>query len=361
MTPFLFFAPIVYFVSGLYNVKHSRNTMPALLLILLFSASLHGSPPPELLHASYDTTREFFKEYNALFSQFWVSMGGKTPRIFQSHGGSGKQARTVIDGLRADVVSLALAYDVDMLHQKAGLIAPAWQQRLPHNSSPFTSTIVFLVRQGNPKGIRDWADLTQKGVTVVTPNPKTSGGARWIYLAAWAYAQSQPKGDSAKAYAFVKALYGNAPILDAAARASTTSFAQRHLGDVLLTWENEAHLALRELGSDRFEIVIPSLSIVAEPPVTWVDQNTNRRGTLSLAMAYVHYLYHPSAQDLAAQHFLRPRLQSVADRYAARFPPLQLVTVQDAFGGWYNAQQKHFADGGTFDQILQPPHQKHHP
>ena len=245
--------------------------MPTLFLILILSPLIYGSAKPELLHASFDTTREFFKEYNALFTQFWVSMGGEPPQIYQSHGGSGKQARTVIDGLRADVVSLALAYDVDMLHQKAGLVDSAWEQRLPHHSAPFTSTIVFLVRQGNPKGIRDWADLTQKGVTVVAPNPKTSGGARWIYLAAWAYAQSRPGGDSVRAHAFVKALYNNAPILDAASRASTTSFAQRQLGDVLLTWENEAHLALRELGSDRFEILIPSLSIVAEPLVTWVD------------------------------------------------------------------------------------------
>ncbi len=271
----------------------------------------------------------------------------------QSHGGSGKQARSVVDGLEADVVTLALAYDVDAV-ARGGLIAPGWQQRLPQNASPYTSTIVFLVRKGNPKQLRDWDDLVKPGLQVITPNPKTSGGARWNYLAAWAHAARKPGGDEVKAKAFVKALYKNVPVLDSGARGATTTFVERGIGDVLLAWENEAFLAVEQLGKGRFEIVAPSSSILAEPPVAVVDKNVDRHGTRAVAQAYLEFLYTPEGQELAAKSFYRPRDPAVAARHAARFPKIDLVTVDGAFGGWTAAQAKHFADGGMFDQIYAP-------
>jgi len=303
-----------------------------------------------LLNVSYDPTRELYDEYNKLFLQRWKEKSGKTFSIRQSHGGSGKQARTVIDGLQADVVTLALAYDIDALAAKARLLPSNWQERLPHNSSPYTSTIVFLVRKGNPKGIRDWGDLVRPGVSVITPNPKTSGGARWNYLAAWAWALKQPGGSAAKAEDFVGRLYRNVPILDTGARGALTTFAQRGIGDVFISWENEALLAVNEVGKGNFEIVTPSLSILAEPPVAVVDKVALRRGTMDAARAYLEGLYTPEAQEIIARHYYRPRDPQVAARYAARFPSLELVTIAD-FGGWATAQQTHFADGGTFDRV----------
>ena len=303
-----------------------------------------------LLNVSYDPTRELYDEYNKLFVQRWKEKTGKTFSIRQSHGGSGKQARTVIDGLQADVVTLALAYDIDALAARARLLPSNWQERLPHNSSPYTSTIVFLVRKGNPKGIRDWGDLVRTGVSVITPNPKTSGGARWNYLAAWAWALKQPGGNAATAEDFVGKLYKNVPILDTGARGALTTFAQRGIGDVFISWENEAFLAVNEIGKGNFEIVTPSLSILAEPPVAVVDKVALRHGTMDAARAYLEGLYTPEAQDIIARHYYRPRDPQVAARYTAKFPSLELVTIAD-FGGWANAQQTHFADGGTFDRI----------
>jgi sulfate transport system substrate-binding protein len=273
--------------------------------------------------------------------------------VRQSHGGSGKQARAVIDGLEADVVTLALAYDIDAIAEK-GYLPANWQKRLPYNSSPYTSTIVFVVRKGNPKGIKDWGDLVKPGVSVVTPNPKTSGGARWNYLAAWGYALRQPGGDEAKARDFVSRLYRNVPVLDSGARGSTTTFVEREIGDVLLAWENEAFLAVKEMGKDDFEIVMPSISVLAEPPVALVDKIADKRGTRAAAQAYLDYLYSPEGQELAAKHYYRPRDPAVAERHRERFPQLQLFTVDEAFGGWAKAQAAHFKDGGTFDQIYQP-------
>jgi sulfate/thiosulfate-binding protein len=306
--------------------------------------------PVELLNVSYDPTRELYQEFNAAFAKQWQEQTGQAVTIKQSHGGSGSQARAVIDGLEADVVTLALAYDLDAI-QKAGLIASDWQTRLADNSAPYTSTIVFLVRKGNPKGITDWGDLVKPGVAVITPNPKTSGGARWNYLAAWGYALRQPGGDDAKAKDFVARLYANAPVLDSGARASTTTFTQRGLGDVLIAWENEAFLAVNELGKDKYEIVAPSLSILAEPPVAVVDKNVDKRGTRAVAQAYLDYLYTEAGQELAAKHYYRPRLAAVAAKHANQFPPLKLFTIAEVFGGWNQAQATHFADGGVFDQI----------
>jgi sulfate/thiosulfate transport system substrate-binding protein len=304
----------------------------------------------KLLNVSYDPTRELYKAYDALFAAEWKRRGAKTAvTVEQSHGGSGKQARAVIDGLQADVVTLALAGDVDKISE-AGLIAPGWEKRLPENSAPYTSTIVFLVRKGNPKGIRDWNDLAKPGVQVITPNPKTSGGARWNYLAAWGYALRQPGGDEAKAQALLQAIYKNVPVLDSGARGSTTTFAQRGIGDVLLAWENEAFLAIAELGADKLEMVAPSISILAEPSVAVVDKVVDKNGTRALAEAYLQYLYSEPAQDLVAKNFYRPRNQAVAARYANQFKPLQMTTIAD-FGGWAAVQKKHFADGGLFDQI----------
>jgi sulfate transport system substrate-binding protein len=303
-----------------------------------------------LLNVSYDPTRELYVEYNAAFARYWKAKTGQTVKFRQSHGGSGKQARTVIDGLAADVVTLALAADIDAIARQGKLLPLNWQSRLPHNSSPYTSTIVFLVRKGNPKAIRDWGDLIRPGIDVITPNPKTSGGARWNYLAGWAWALKQPGGTERSAEEFIRKLYKNVPVLDTGARGSTTTFVQRGIGDVLLAWENEALLAIQELGPGKVEIVIPSLSILAEPPVAVIDKVVLRHGTRDVAQAYVRYLYSKEGQEIAARHFYRPTDPEIAARYASRFPPLNLVTIAD-FGGWANAQAKHFGDGGVFDRI----------
>jgi sulfate transport system substrate-binding protein len=308
----------------------------------------------ELLNVSYDPTRELYEAIDGAFTQYWKDKTGEEVVIGASHGGSGKQARAVIDGLEADVVTLALAYDIDEIAARTGLIAKDWQSRLPNNSAPYTSTIVFLVRKGNPKGIQDWPDLVKPDVQVITPNPKTSGGARWNYLAAWGYALKQPGGNADTAREFVTELYTHVPVLDTGARASAATFAQRGIGDVLLAWENEAQLALKELGPDEFEIVIPSLSILAEPPVAVVDGNVDEHGTRAVAEAYLQFLYTPEAQALIAQNFYRPRDPVVAEQYAASFPQLPLFTVDEMFGGWQKAQAEHFADGGVFDQIYLP-------
>jgi len=305
----------------------------------------------ELLNVSYDPTRELYQDFNKAFARQWKLKTSQDLVVKQSHGGSGKQARAVIDGLEADVVTLALAYDIDEIHNKAKLIPGNWQKRLPGNSSPYTSTVVFLVRKGNPKKIRDWVDLVKSGVKVITPNPKTSGGARWNYLAAWAYALMQQGGSGARAKDFVTRLYRNVPVLDSGARGATTTFVQRGQGDVLITWENEAYLAMNELGRDRFEIVVPSLSILAEPPVSVVDRVVDRKGTRKVAEEYLKYLYSPEGQEIVARHYFRPFDKKVAARYAGQFPRLKLVTIDDTFGGWARAQQTHFADGGVFDQI----------
>lgn len=307
-----------------------------------------------LLNVSYDPTREFYTDFNALFDRHWKAKTGDSVTVQQSHGGSGKQARSVIDGLEADVVTLALAYDIDEISAKGKLLPADWQKRLPHNSAPYTSTIVFLVRKGNPKGIKDWDDLVKPDVSVVTPNPKTSGGARWNYLAAWTHALRQSGGDDAKARDFVSRLYRNVPVLDSGARGSTTTFVEREIGDVLLTWENEAFLAVKERGRGEFEIVMPSTSILAEPPVAVIDQYADKHGVRAAAQAYLEYLYSPEAQELAAKHYYRPRDPTVAARYRAQFPALKLFTVDETFGGWAKAQAAHFKDGGTFDQIYQP-------
>ena len=304
----------------------------------------------ELLNASYDPTRELYVEYNAAFARHWQATTGGTVAIKQSHGGSGKQARSVIEGLRADVVTLALAGDIDAIASHAKLLPADWQQRLPDRASPYTSTIVFLVRKGNPKAIRDWVDLVKPDVAVITPNPKTSGGARWNYLAAWAYGRRHFGGDPG-ARRFITDLFQRVPVLDSGARGATTTFVQRGLGDVLLSWESEAFLALKEFGTDRFEIVVPSLSILAEPPVAVVDRVAAKKGTTKVARAYLEYLYSDVAQEIVAKHFYRPRSTKIAAKYAAQFPTLQLVTIDDEFGGWTSAQQTHFADGGVFDQI----------
>jgi sulfate/thiosulfate transport system substrate-binding protein len=318
--------------------------------------ALSGAPRAEttLLNVSYDPTREFYKEYNEAFIAHWKAETGEDVSIDQSHGGSGKQARSVIDGLEADVVTLALAYDIDAIVQHSDLISKDWAKKFTHNSAPYTSTIVFLVRKGNPKNIKDWNDLVREDVEVITPNPKTSGGARWNYLAAWAYALKQPGGDEAKAQQFVANLYSHVPVLDTGARGSTTTFVQRGIGDVLLAWENEAFLAIEELGKDEVEIVVPSASILAEPPVAVVDKNVDAKGTRRVAEAYLAYLYSPEGQEIAAKHFYRPTDSTVAAKYAANFPKIPMVTIDDTFGGWQQAQQKHFADGGIFDQIYKP-------
>ena len=304
-----------------------------------------------LLNVSYDPTRELYQEVNVAFAKAWKARTGETVSIRGSHGGSGKQARAVIDGLEADVVTLALAYDIDEIAERAGLIASDWQKRLPHRSVPYTSTCVFLVRKGNPKGIRDWDDLVKPGVSVVTPNPKTSGGARWGYLAAYGYALKQPGGSEAKAKDFVARLYSNVPVLDSGARAATLTFAERGIGDVLIAWEDEAQLAAREVGAGKFDVVYPSVSILAEPPVAVVDKVVDRRATRAVAQAYLEFLYTPEGQDIAARHYYRPIDAKVAARYDAQFPKLALFTIDEVFGGWAKAQRTHFADGGVFDQI----------
>ena len=327
----------------------------ASLALLLLQPPLAGiSKDVTLLNASYDPTREFYQEFNAAFSKHWESKTGQRVTIQQSHAGSGKQARAVIEGLEADVVTLALAYDIDAIARGGRLMAGDWQKRLPDNSSPYTSTVVFLVRKGNPKGIRDWDDLARPTVSVITPNPKTSGGARWNYLAAYGFALKRSSGDEAKGLEFVRLLYKNVPVLDSGARGAATTFIQRSIGDVLITWENEAILALHELGKGQFEMVTPSVSILAEPPVAMVDRVTKRRGTLEVARAYLEYLYSDAGQALAAKHYYRPRLASVAEKYRGQFPNVQLFTIDEVFGGWAKAHAKHFGEGGIFDQIYRP-------
>jgi sulfate/thiosulfate transport system substrate-binding protein len=304
----------------------------------------------KLLNVSYDPTRELYQDFNAAFAKSWKARTGQDVTVSQSHGGSGKQARSVIDGLEADVVTLALAYDVDAV-AKSGLIAPNWQTRLPNNSAPYTSTIVFLVRKGNPKKIHDWNDLTRPGVAVITPNPKTSGGARWNYLAAWGYALGKLGNDPNKAKDFVSRIYKNVPVLDTGARGSTVTFVERGIGDVLIAWENEALLAAKQLGKGELQVVAPSVSILAEPPVAVVDKVAAKHKTVQAATAYLQYLYTPEGQEIAAKHYYRPRNQAVAAKYAAQFPKVQLFTIDQVFGGWTKAQKIHFADGGVFDQI----------
>jgi sulfate/thiosulfate-binding protein len=306
-----------------------------------------------LLNVSYDPTRELYQDFNAAFAKQWKAKTGDTVTIKQSHGGSGKQARTVIDGLQADVVTLALAYDIDAIGER-GLLAPAWQKRLQHNSAPYTSTIVFLVRKGNPKAIKDWGDLVKPGIAVITPNPKTSGGARWNHLAAWGYALRLPGGSEASARDFIGKLYKNVPVLDSGARGATTTFVERGIGDVLLAWENEALLAIKELGPDKVEIVAPSVSILAEPPVSVVDKVVDKRGTRKVAEAYLQYLYSDEGQLIAAKNYYRPVVEKIAKQYAAQYPKVKLFTVDEVAGGWTKAQKAHFADGGVFDQIYQP-------
>jgi sulfate transport system substrate-binding protein len=329
-----------------------RSSLLLLAAVLLTGTVLAGTAAAAtLLNVSYDPTRELYRDVDAAFLAQWnASHPNDKASIRMSHGGSGKQARSVVDGLPADVVTLALAYDIDALADR-GLLATNWQKRLPDNATPYTSTIVFLVRKGNPKGIRDWGDLVKPGVQVITPNPKTSGGARWNFLAAWGYARKLPGGTDESANAFVKALFQHVPVLDTGARAATNTFVQRGVGDVLLAWENEAFLAQKELGKDAFEIVAPSISILAEPPVAVVDSNAKKHGTQALAEAYLKFLYTPAAQEIIARNFYRPRLASVEAKYSAQFPKLKLFTIDDTFGGWRAAQKRFFADGGVFDQI----------
>ena len=315
---------------------------------------LFGAGPVKLLNVSYDPTRELYTNYNAAFVKYWKAKTGVDVQISQSHAGSGAQARSVIDGLQADVVTLALAYDIDVIAQRAKLLPVDWQKRLPNGSTPYTSTIVFLVRKGNPKKIKDWEDLIKPGVGVITPNPKTSGGARWSYLAAWGFALKTYSGDDSKAQQFVTKLYKNVPVLDSGARGSTTTFVQRGIGDVLLSWENEAYLALNELGKDKFEVVTPPVSILAEPPVSLVDKVAAKHGTTEVAKAYLEYLYSEEGQEIAAKNFYRPRNEKIAAKYAGQYPKVALFTIDDTFGGWTKAQKRHFEDGGVFDKIYSP-------
>ncbi|PPD12335.1 MAG: ABC transporter permease [Methylotenera sp.] len=329
------------------NITHIIAALALALPLTVSAADI------TLLNVSYDPTRELYQDFNAAFSKHWLEKTGDKVTVKTSHGGSGKQARAIIDGLDADVATLALAYDVDQLAEKAKLIPKDWQKRLPHNSSPYTSTIVLLVRKGNPKNIKDWDDLVKPGVSVITPNPKTSGGARWNYLAAWAFAQKKYGNDEAKTKEFVGKLLKNVPVLDTGARGSTTTFVERGIGDVLLAWENEAFLAQKELGVGKFEIVVPSISILAEPPVTVVDKFAKKHGTQKVAKAYLDYLYTEEGQEIAAKNYYRPTLQSVASKYESQFPKVKLVTIDEQFGGWAKAQKVHFSDGGTFDRVYQ--------
>ena len=349
--------------------KRIQSIFALLLVAMLLTGT--AAAQQQLLNVSYDPTRELYADYNAAFTKYWKEKTGQDVAIQQSHGGAGKQARAVIDGLEADVVTLALAYDIDAISEQARLLPNDWQTRLPNNSAPYTSTIVFLVRKGNPKGIKDWDDLVRPGIEVITPNPKTSGGARWNHLAAWGYSLKKSLDDFARlndpaaaadaakaqeeARAFVQALYKNVPVLDSGARGATTTFVQRGIGDVFLAWENEAFLAIQELGPDEVEIVLPSLSILAEPPVTLVDKYAKEHGTIDLAKAYLEYLYSPEGQRIVAKHYYRPRQPEYADPAdIARFPKIELFTIDDVFGGWQKAQKEHFADGGIFDQIYKP-------
>jgi sulfate/thiosulfate-binding protein len=335
-------------------VRRWSTVVVAVVAALSGVMSAGAQPPVTLLNVSYDPTRELYQEFNAAFARYWQQKAGQGVTVRQSHGGSASQARAVIDGLQADVVTLALAYDIDALHQQANLVPANWQARLSFNSAPYVSTIVFVVRKGNPKNIRDWPDTVRPGVAVIAPNPKTSGAARWAYLAAWGFALKRNGGDEGQAREFVRRLYRNVPVLDTGARGATTTFAQRGIGDVLLAWENEALLAVRDLGPDRFDIVIPSVSILAEPPVALVDQVVDRRGTRAVAQAYLEYLYSAEGQDLIGKHYYRPRLAAARARYARQFAPVNLLTIQTPFGGWQRAHAMHFADGAIFDQIYRP-------
>ncbi len=323
----------------------------AATLALVVAAGLAAAKDITLLNVSYDPTRELYQEYNAAFAKYWQTKTGDKLSVKQSHGGSGKQARSVIDGIEADVTTLALAWDIDEIAERSKQIVPDWQKRLKHNSAPYTSTYIFLVRKGNPKGIKDWNDLVKPGVSIITANPKTSGGARWGYLAAYGYALKQPGGNETKAKDFVAKLFSNVPVLDSGARGSTVTFAERGIGDVLLAWENEAWLSLKEFGNDKFDIVYPPTSILAEPPVTVVDKVVDKRGTRDVAQAYLEYLYSPQGQDIAARNYYRPTDATVAAKYAKNVPKIALFTIDDVFGGWAKAQKTHFADGGVFDQI----------
>lgn len=326
--------------------------MLAMAMLCVFASGAWAADV-ELLNVSYDPTRELYQDFNAAFAKHYAATGGKQVTVRPSHGGSGKQARAVIDGLEADVVTLALAYDIDMLAEKGNLLPKDWQKRLPHNSCPYTSTIVFLVRKGNPKGIKDWDDLVKDGVSVITPNPKTSGGARWNYLAAWGYALRKWNNDEAKAQDFVKRLFKNVAVLDTGARGSTTTFAERGMGDVLISWENEAMLAVQKLGPEKFEIVAPSISILAEPPVAVVDSIADRHGTRAVAQAYLEYLYSDEGQEICAKRFYRPVVEAAAKKHEAGFPKMTLFTLAEVFGSWKAAQDRHFAEGGVFDTIAQ--------
>jgi len=334
-------------------IKKILRTAFSVILVLVPSLPASALADITILNVSYDPTRELYQEFNQAFVTYWQAKTGQRVTISQSHGGSGKQARAVIDGLEADVVTLALAYDIDEIGEKSELIKKDWQKRLPHNSAPYTSTIVFLVRKGNPKVIRDWDDLARSGVSVITPNPKTSGGARWNYLAAWGYAIKKFGGNENKAREFVAKLFRNVPVLDSGARGSTTTFVQRRIGDVLLAWENEAFLAVNEIGKNSVEIVIPSVSIRAEPPVAVVEGVAEKHRTGAVAQAYLDYLYSREGQEIAARHYYRPRLKEIAKKYAARFPAITLFSIDELFGSWQKAQKIHFSDGGTFDQIYQ--------
>jgi len=334
-------------------MKSKRTTLTLLAFVFAAISWAHADKPIKLLNVSYDPTRELYQEFNTAFAKHWQKETGEIVEIEQSHGGSGKQARAVIDGLEADVVTLALAYDVDAIANKVQLLPKNWQQRLPNNSAPYTSTIVFLVRKGNPKGVKDWDDLVKEGVSVITPNPKTSGGARWNYLAAWAWALQKWNHDDAEARTFVAQLYQHVPVLDSGARGSTTTFVQRGIGDVLLAWENEAYLALNELGKDKVEIVVPTVSILAEPTVAVVDVFAGRHGTRKVAQAYLEYLYSIEGQTIAAKNYYRPRSEKVDPKYLSVFQKVNLATIDEVFGGWQKAQKTHFEDGGIFDQIYQ--------
>jgi len=327
-------------------------TVGLILLYLIPSFAQGGAVT--LLNVSYDPTRELYKDYNGAFAKYWRAKTGQSVTIEQSHGGSSKQSRAVIDGLEADVVTLALAYDIDAIADKAKLLPANWQSRLPNNSSPYTSTIIFLVRKGNPKGIKDWDDLIRPGVSVITPNPKTSGGARWNYLAAWGYALKKSGGDELKAKDFITKLYKNVPVLDSGARGSTTTFVERGIGDVLIAWENEVLLGAKDLGQDKFDIVVPSASILCEPSVSIVDKVVDKKGTRTVAQAYLEYLYSPEGQEIAARRYYRPRSEAVAKKYSSQFPKMKLFTLAEIIGDWQKTQKIHFADGGIFDQVYQP-------
>lgn len=334
-------------------MKFSKTLQALLVAAAIFSGTA-AAQDVSLLNVSYDPTRELYSDFNKAFAKAWEAKNKQKVTVKQSHGGSGKQARSVIDGLDADVVTLALAYDIDEIAERAKLLPADWQKKLPNNASPYTSTIVFLVRKGNPKKIKDWDDLAKPGVSVITPNPKTSGGARWNYLAAWGYALKKPGGSEAKAREFVSSIYKNVAVLDSGARGSTTTFVERGIGDVFISWENEAFLAIKELGPDKFEIVVPSVSILAEPPVAIVDKVVDRKGTRKVAQAYLEHLYTEEGQEIAAKHYYRPRLEKVAQKHAKLFPKVSLFTIDEVFGGWQKAQKAHFSDGGIFDQIFQP-------